>query len=79
VERELIVGLHASGLAASADGRFVAVANANSDSVTVIDTTADEIVETISTSAAVCPSVPAPGLDTGYRSSRAVWTHRWQT
>ena len=41
------VGGHPSGLAASPAGRFVYVANANSDSVSVIDTARGEVVETI--------------------------------
>src|SRR5262249_1634347 len=36
------VGLHPSGLAASAKGRFLYVANANSDTVSVIDTNTDQ-------------------------------------
>jgi YVTN family beta-propeller protein len=47
VVKEIMVGLHASGLAATADGRYVAVANANSDTVSVIDTRSDAVVETI--------------------------------
>jgi YVTN family beta-propeller protein len=42
------VGLHPSGLIASRDGRFVYVANANSDTVSVLRTDTDEVVETIS-------------------------------
>jgi YVTN family beta-propeller protein len=45
--KELICGLHASALALSPDGRHLCVANANSDTVTVISTRNDEIVETI--------------------------------
>ncbi len=41
------VGSHASGIAASPDGRFVFVASANTDTVAVIDAARDEIVETI--------------------------------
>jgi YVTN family beta-propeller protein len=41
------VGAHPSGMAASPGGRFVYVANANSDTVSVIDTHRDEVVETI--------------------------------
>ncbi len=41
------VGLHPSGLTASQTGGFVYVANANSDSVSVISTKTDEVVETI--------------------------------
>jgi YVTN family beta-propeller protein len=47
--RTIPVGLHPSGLAASRTGKFVYVANANSDSVSVIDTGTDSVVETIST------------------------------
>jgi DNA-binding beta-propeller fold protein YncE len=45
--KELICGLHASALALSPDGRDVCVANANSDTLTVISTRDDKIVETI--------------------------------
>jgi YVTN family beta-propeller protein len=41
------VGLHPSGMVASRDGRFVYVANANSDTVSVLDTRTEEVVETI--------------------------------
>jgi YVTN family beta-propeller protein len=41
------VGLHPSGLALSPRARFLYVANANSDSVSVIDTRANLVVETI--------------------------------
>jgi YVTN family beta-propeller protein len=41
------VGLHPSGLIASATGKFLYVANANSDSVSVLDTGSDRVVETI--------------------------------
>ena len=44
---QLPVGLHPSGIAPAPDGRFVAVANANSDTVSVIDTAQDEVVETL--------------------------------
>ncbi len=43
------VGLHPSGLAATPDGRHVLVANANSDSISVIETATNKVVETIST------------------------------
>src|SRR5262249_11802394 len=46
---EIIVGMHASGMAKSPDGSFVAVANANSDTVSIIDCSTDKVVETIST------------------------------
>jgi len=41
------VGLHPSGLAKHPKGTFVYVANANSDTVSVIDTAADKVVDTI--------------------------------
>jgi YVTN family beta-propeller protein len=47
--KELVVGLHPSGLVATADGRHVLVANAHSDTLSVIDTHTNKVVETIST------------------------------
>ncbi|MEW6742747.1 MAG: alkaline phosphatase family protein [Planctomycetota bacterium] len=47
VTKELLVGLHASALALSPDQHHVAVANAAGDTVSVIDTERDEVVETI--------------------------------
>jgi YVTN family beta-propeller protein len=44
---EIMVGLHASGMSLSTDGRYLAVANANSDTVNMIDTRSDLVVETI--------------------------------
>jgi len=44
---EILVGLHASALALSPNGRYIVVANAASDTVSVIDTKNDKIVETI--------------------------------
>lgn len=44
---EILTGLHASGLVVSPDGRHVVVANAGSDTLSVIDTRSDQIVETI--------------------------------
>jgi YVTN family beta-propeller protein len=41
------VGLHPSGMVPSRAGRFLYVANANSDTVSVIDTTKGEVAETI--------------------------------
>ncbi len=41
------VGLHPSGIIASPQGKRLYVANANSDTVSVIDTRSDEVVETI--------------------------------
>jgi YVTN family beta-propeller protein len=45
---EVIVGLHACGLALSPNGRYVVVANAGSDSLGVIDTRTDRLVDIIS-------------------------------
>jgi YVTN family beta-propeller protein len=45
--RTIPVGQHPSGLLASRGGRFLYVANANSDTVSVIDTGTDAVVETI--------------------------------
>jgi YVTN family beta-propeller protein len=45
--REILVGLHASGLARTPNGRHVLVANAGSDTLSVIDTRTDRVVETI--------------------------------
>jgi YVTN family beta-propeller protein len=44
---EILTGLHACALALSPNGKFLAVANAGSDTVSVIDTRTDQIVETI--------------------------------
>ncbi len=44
---EIIVGLHASALALSPDRTSLVVANAGSDTVSVIDTRTDKVVETI--------------------------------
>lgn len=48
VKTEILTGRHASALAGSPNGRYLVVANAGSDTVTVIDTETDEIKETIS-------------------------------
>jgi YVTN family beta-propeller protein len=45
--KSIAVGGHPSGIVASKGGKFVYVANANSDTVSVIDTAADKVVETI--------------------------------
>jgi YVTN family beta-propeller protein len=45
--KTIAVGGHPCGMAASPTGKFVYVANANSDTVSVIDTAKDEVVETI--------------------------------
>ena len=44
---EIIVGLHSSAMARSPSGRHVVVANAASDTLSVIDTRTDKVVETI--------------------------------
>ena len=46
--KEIAVGLHPSGMALSPDGKFLYVANANSDTVSVIDTVVDNVVRTLS-------------------------------
>jgi YVTN family beta-propeller protein len=45
--KSIPVGLHPCGMILSTTGRFLYVANANSDTVSVIDTRADAVVETI--------------------------------
>jgi YVTN family beta-propeller protein len=47
VRAEIVTGLHASALTVSPDGRHVVCANAASDTLSVIDTQADNVVETI--------------------------------
>lgn len=44
---EIVTGMHASALAVSPNGRHVVVANTGSDTLSVIDTRTDKIVETI--------------------------------
>ncbi len=44
---EILTGLHACALAVTPDGRCVVVANAGSDTLSVIDTRTDKIIETI--------------------------------
>ena len=44
---QIMVGLHSSAIAVSPDGRHVVVANAGSDTLSVIDTRTDKVVETI--------------------------------
>jgi DNA-binding beta-propeller fold protein YncE len=44
---EIITGRHACGLAVSPDGKYVAVANAGEDTVTVLETRLERVVETI--------------------------------
>jgi DNA-binding beta-propeller fold protein YncE len=47
VEKELLTGLHACAMALAHDGRYLVVANAGSDTLSVVDLRNDEIVETI--------------------------------
>ena len=49
VVKEIVVGMHSSGITATPDERYVIVANANSDTLSVIDTRSDTVIETIST------------------------------
>lgn len=44
---EILTGLHASALALTPNGRWLVVANAGSDTLSVIDTQTDQIIETI--------------------------------
>jgi len=44
---EILTGLHTSALALSPNGKYLVAANAGSDSLTVIDTRQDRVVETI--------------------------------
>jgi YVTN family beta-propeller protein len=46
-QSEILTGLHACALALSPNGRFLVVANAGSDTLSVIDTRTDKIMETI--------------------------------
>lgn len=45
---EIMVGLHSSAMVLSPDRRYICVANAGSDTVSVIDSRRDQVVETIS-------------------------------
>jgi YVTN family beta-propeller protein len=47
VEASISVGLHPSGMALRPDGKLLAVANANSDSVSLIDPATDRVVDTL--------------------------------
>lgn len=44
---EILTGRHASGLALSPDGKWLAVANAGDDTLSIVDTRTDTIAETI--------------------------------
>jgi len=45
--KELLTGLHASALAIDPTGKYIVCANAGSDTISVIDTTKDIVIETI--------------------------------
>lgn len=47
--REIVVGLHPSSISGTPDGRFVVVANTNSDTLSVIDCSTNDVIETVST------------------------------
>ena len=47
VKTEILAGLHASALAVSPDGRYVVVANTGSDTLEVIETRTDRVIEKI--------------------------------
>ena len=47
VNVEILTGIHACALAVSPNGRYVIVANAGSDTLSVIDTRKDTVIETI--------------------------------
>ncbi len=47
--KEVLVGLHASAMALAPDHRYLVIANAGSDTLSVLDTQTDQIVETIAT------------------------------
>ena len=47
VQSEIVTGLHASALTTSPDGLYVVVANTGSDTLSVIDTRTDKIIETL--------------------------------
>jgi YVTN family beta-propeller protein len=46
-QQEIVTGLHACALALSPNGKFLVVANTGSDTLSVIDTRTDKIVETV--------------------------------
>src|SRR5204863_6026923 len=46
--KSIRVGLHPSGMTLSPRGKLLYVANANSDTISIIDTDKDEVVETVS-------------------------------
>jgi YVTN family beta-propeller protein len=46
--KDITVGLHPNDIISNPDGKYIYVANANSDNISVIDSQTDEVVETIS-------------------------------
>jgi len=58
VVAEIAVGLHPSGMAAAPDGTTLYVANANSDTISVVDTSSNTVVSTLD-------AKPFPGLPFG--------------
>jgi YVTN family beta-propeller protein len=48
IAHEILTGLHASALALSPDGRFLVVANAGSDTLSIIDARSETVVQNIS-------------------------------
>ena len=48
-QTEILTGLHTCALAVSPNGHYLVAANAGSDTLTVLDTRTDQLVETIST------------------------------
>ncbi len=48
VIKEILVGLHPNDLVVSNDGKFIYIANANSDNISSISTATDKVTETIS-------------------------------
>ncbi len=48
VQKEIATHMHSSGMVATPDGRYIFLANASSDNVSVIDTSTDKVVDDIS-------------------------------
>lgn len=46
--KELLAGLHASGLAVSPDGNYVVCANAGSDTISIVSVAKQQVIETVS-------------------------------
>ena len=59
--KQIVVGLHPCGLALAPDGGHVCVANSNSDSISVIDTRAREVIETVSSRPEKSPALFGSG------------------